>query len=109
MAVVATVDPESAAQLAWAAGEGGPGFHGPPLSHPPLTGKRFHRPHENRARIAWCAGDEVQVVVQAIDEKDISMAGWSIHHLVAKSAPPAVAVRSLVRDTQVGFGLDNTT
>ena len=58
-------------------------------------------------RQAFRPGDDVELVMHAVDEIDVGYAARAVHRLGARRAPAAVGVRRTVSDPAVSLHLDD--
>ena len=53
------------------------------------------------------AGDDVELVIHPVDEKNVDMARAAVHDLVSGRATAAVRMGGAVGNAEIGFGFDD--
>src|SRR5437764_2769411 len=106
-AVVAAFDGECLTELARPAGQFAFALKRPAPAHQLDALFGFDGAYEYSVRHARRACDDVELVVHAVDEVDVGRAARFIHRLGAPRPTPAVSVRGLISDAEVGFRLDD--
>jgi len=61
------------------------------------------------AGVTLFGGDKVQMEMQSVDQKHISMSRWTKHAFIASRAPSAKSMASRIANARIGFRFDDAT
>jgi len=106
-AVKPAINPHRYAEFAWPVGEVVIGLTIPALTHQFDSFDRFDRANQHCVRDFSSIRDDVELVVHAVDEKDICRSSNPVHWLGALSTSPTIGMCCAIERAAVGFGFDN--